>query len=781
MATFEKVGKNTQEYMHIPEDKTERKPGIESEQELEDLGEKRIANLSLKQEELGGENKINNSLGVSPENYDGLLQKSGAREKLKALSEQGQQYLSEATAKISEVAQTKEFNQIADATPFVGGVKRVAESVYGKTLSGEELSGKDRLIHGAKGAVDLGLDFTGIGEVEKGAKMAYVGKKIATGLKDNPETLTNLGKKIIHGKEKVADGNKDAEIDFSKDEQIENILSKKEPEKTDLNFEGSKEKWANEEKQEAETSQENLRYREKITNPEALKIIDENSEKVRQELKEVEKNVGDKLSNRDEKIKAKKDEMETFLKGRDVALKDKKFLEEEIPRQESYINGIMEDIREREKKIQELENQGVLGKFKNRDQIKKLKNEANGLAEYSYNKEKNKLGEYTNKLAETNNKLENDFSLKKASSQLEKAYDEWQRNLSYGGMTEANPEYQEKLDDVANKQLEFYEKNDLKREGLDKESILEEYRNIAGSLVYGIGSGNKMDVLRGKSLDKIPSMDASTFAIGMKQEDVEVFLKSQEKLKGSVSENDMLTQKDFDIARNRAYYEARRTAQNVYTHVMFPDAIKKVISDHALRSSLNIKNSGDAKYGIQRNEEAVYVTHGGGGYKNYGGKDFAFFAASGSDILSHDRSLSVATPGLKEKGEAALGRQVAEFESDNGADMPVENMVFCCSERQVEDYKKLFLENGYNEEWVNKSVKGIPDDIHSKMYEEDESSWNVHNKRHEQMPENENFMNSVVKSSLRDKKAFDDKIYATVASRKSRDNNTKIHKWVAIN
>lgn len=67
------------------------------------------------------------------------------------------------------------------------------------------------------------------------------------------------------------------------------------------------------------------------------------------------------------------------------------------------------------------------------------------------------------------------------------------------------------------------------------------------------------------------------------------------------------------------------------------------------------------------------------------------------------------------------------------------------------------------------------------MYEKDESSWNVYDKRYEQMPENEAFMNKVVKGALREKDAFDDKLYAIVASRKSRDNNTQIHNWVAVN
>jgi len=851
------------------------------------LGEKRIVDLSLKQEELGGENRINNSLGLSSEKFNELLGNSGVRGKLESLSKQGQQYLGEAKTKIYEVAKTKEFNQIADATPFVGGAKRVAESVYGKTLSGEDLSGKDRLMHGAKGAVDLGLDFTGVGEVEKGAKLAYVGKKIATGLKDNPEAVANLGKKIIQ-KNETPSGDKDAntEMNFSKpfslrdatqeaaEEQakkpekktiekevedfnkwqaeqkertkspdenraeiirrtlkgenvgniikdlsknnlrmenessanfqkpserfgevankgkkeespyessigyahtfpldVESILSKK-PEKTDLNFEGSKEKWTGEEKQEAETGQENLRYREKITNPETLKIIDENSEKVRQELKEVEKNIGDKLLVRDEKIKAKKDEIENFLKGRDETLKEKKFLEEEIPRQEAYVNGIIEDIREREKKIQELESQGALGKFKNRDQIEKLKNEANGLAEYSYKKEKDKLGEYANKLAETNNKLENDFSLKKASSQMEKVYDEWQKSLSYGGMTEANPEYLEKLEVATKKQLEFYEKNNLKREGLDKDSLRSDFSSVAGKLIYGAESDKSFYPIRNEKTEDMPSMEASAYAIGMKNEDVEEFLRAQEKLKLILAEDEMLDKKDFDTARHRAYYEARRTGRNIFSHVTNSEYAEKILQSGVLTGAR--KNNSES---TSRDHTDAFFASGGGGYNNYWkrkigdkGESFAFFVASGNDILSAEKSVEVATPGLKEKNEYASGVRGGDFEAEQ-SEIPIDKFFLVIPESQKNHYNNIMKENGRNPE----KIITIPEDIMKKAVGESGMM-------------NDAIIQEFVDSEIRKKviqESDKEKIYATVAGKNAADHpNAKkreIFKWQALN
>ena len=55
-------------------------------------------------------------------------------------------------------------NNGLDILPFAGSGKMIVEAAYGGTLSGKEISGKDRIIHGAIGAGMLALDFTGIGE-----------------------------------------------------------------------------------------------------------------------------------------------------------------------------------------------------------------------------------------------------------------------------------------------------------------------------------------------------------------------------------------------------------------------------------------------------------------------------------------------------------------------------------------------------------------------------------------------------------------------------------------
>jgi len=63
-----------------------------------------------------------------------------------------------------------------DLLPFAGGGKMLVESASGKTLSGTELTGRDRAIHAAIGAGSLVLDCVGVGEVNKGRIVA--GKSI---------------------------------------------------------------------------------------------------------------------------------------------------------------------------------------------------------------------------------------------------------------------------------------------------------------------------------------------------------------------------------------------------------------------------------------------------------------------------------------------------------------------------------------------------------------------------------------------------------------------------
>jgi len=70
-----------------------------------------------------------------------------------------------------------------DMVPFVGGGKMLTESIWGSKLTGEKLSGKERIIHGAMGAGILALDFTGAGEL-----LSLTGK--------SPELVQKIGSKL---------------------------------------------------------------------------------------------------------------------------------------------------------------------------------------------------------------------------------------------------------------------------------------------------------------------------------------------------------------------------------------------------------------------------------------------------------------------------------------------------------------------------------------------------------------------------------------------------------
>lgn len=198
---------NSQEKIIQPENpEIKKEAAIESEQELKQLVQERSSNLDIEviNIEKNGQKRIenaNNSINLSTEKIEETKSTFDLGEKLGGISEKARSLAQEGREKIGQAVTSKEFNQIADTTPFVGGTKKVFESVAGKTLDGEELEGMKRLKHGVKGGIDLGLDITAVGEVKKGARLAYAGKKIVEGVKKNPEAVANLGKKILEKKD----------------------------------------------------------------------------------------------------------------------------------------------------------------------------------------------------------------------------------------------------------------------------------------------------------------------------------------------------------------------------------------------------------------------------------------------------------------------------------------------------------------------------------------------------------------------------------------------------
>ena len=143
----------------------------------------------------------------------------------------------------------------------------------------------------------------------------------------------------------------------------------------------------------------------------------------------------------------------------------------------------------------------------------------------------------------------------------------------------------------------------------EAKEIIRERDEIAGTLMYGQERGrsfkhirdlgevqkeleqthpywnqltdeDRKEVLKNERDKDVGEQEASLFAIGVKQEDVDQFLRTQEKLTARLEKTGLktepdITQRDFETARYRAYYEARRTSQDVFTHVSDPESIKK--------------------------------------------------------------------------------------------------------------------------------------------------------------------------------------------------------------
>ena len=177
----------------------------------------------------------------------------------------------------------------------------------------------------------------------------------------------------------------------------------------------------------------------------------------------------------------------------------------------------------------------------------------------------------------------------------------------------------------------------------------------------------------------------------------------------------------------------------------------------------------------------MYFTSGGGGYLNYGGRDFAFFATTGGDILSSGRSIDVASPSLKERGEAGIGRQLGEYERADGSSMRLEDLYLVVSENQIFEFQDLFTQQGFSQDWIDEHVVLIPSYIAEEARESaiknNEMGWKAGDKHVK-----EEYMDTYLKSYLLERSKNKDKIFGTVASRRSRDyERTNIHKWQQLN
>ena len=296
--------------------------------------------------------------------------------------------------------------------------------------------------------------------------------------------------------------------------------------------------------------------------------------------------------------------------------------------------------------------------------------------------------------------------------------------------------------------------------------------------------------------------NASLYSIGIKDSDIEAFVAMENELKRKLGLNYPGDSKgDFEYARYRAYYEARRTGRNVFSHVTSGRKAEQIIHNHGLKSSkittpaemtndyYALKASGQTA----NLEENIYFTSGGGGF-DYGGgmdmkageklkresSDFAIFTATGNDILSSGKSIEVATPTMVEKGESLRGRAVGAYEAVNGTELPLDNLHLVVPESELQRYNELFVKSGYDEKFAREHLIGIPNSIIEAALKEGEGAFLRDSKiLHE-------YFNTKIKQEVLNRSKNQDKIFATTAGRKSADavsqgTDNQIFEWKQIN
>ena len=110
----------------------------------------------MKEEALKSKDKIQEV--VSSENAENQAEKEATMEK----------FQEKRGGMIKDILTSEIVSSGLDLVPFAGGGKMMVESIAGETLSGQQMTGKDRIIHGAIGAGSLVIDFVGVGEIGKG-------------------------------------------------------------------------------------------------------------------------------------------------------------------------------------------------------------------------------------------------------------------------------------------------------------------------------------------------------------------------------------------------------------------------------------------------------------------------------------------------------------------------------------------------------------------------------------------------------------------------------------
>ena len=297
------------------------------------------------------------------------------------------------------------------------------------------------------------------------------------------------------------------------------------------------------------------------------------------------------------------------------------------------------------------------------------------------------------------------------------------------------------------------------------------------------------------------NQEASLYAIGVKDSDINSFLATQSKLQElaqqfGYKEDEWITKNDFEVSRYRAYFEARRTARNVFTHVTSRERMEQIIKSKVLKSSnLTTEEGADwrelkAKGQTSNIEDSLYFTSGGGGY-SYGTKiehghavskkveDFVFLATTGADLISSGKTVEVSRPSLSEQHESLRGRTITDFESIKGTELPLETLYIVAPESTAFDYMSMLTENGFSDEYAGEHIIMIPDDIVKEALGRDGMIQR-------DSPVIQNYVDTELKRILVKESKNKDKIFATIAGKESRDavsssQGNTVFKWQPIN
>ena len=601
------------------------------------------------------------------------------------------------------------------------------------------------------------------------------------------------------------------------------------------------------------------RYREKITNPEANAILDENSERFRRNTELFKKTIEETAQNRQKEVEEFKKKLSDKLHEICSAQEEIQYLykeSEKIPEEISAlgasidkykadigelsknifsrllnrngINSIEKAMSGAEEKIQELKEKNKANVYRRQELSQAV--ESGNLSPQNLTAEERKAlislensigktvlginpatekatlesveasakdhffgaygkyGEENNKLLRQLNILKNELTFGESTNSIDAARDI--EEVERRAISQADDAFKRALDkydeltyiEIAKERKKSVE--EIKKEIYEKERVV--WRE-AYSHVYSAMSGYSR---------------ASLELIGLKEADMDTYIQIEDeakKLLGLQFEN--TAKKDFEYARYRAYYEARRTGQNIFTHVTSGERAEKIIKERSLKSSKihtpsELRGDMNAlkKSGQTGNiEESLYFTSGGGGF-NYGTKldkyegqeierdlkDFAFFAATGNDLLASGKSIEVATPTMREKGESLKGQAVGDYESADGTELSLESLQLIIPESEISRYISLFENAGYNGNFAKEHLVGVPNDIVEKALNEGNGLFLRDSKvLHE-------YVDNQLKREVKNRSKNKDKIFATVKARKSEDGVTgratnTVFQWQQIN